>query len=55
MQRRSRPRSAVLAACFTACPPLTPPRWKYLVHGINRVMNDLEKGIDMQLYMGVYT
>ncbi|KAJ4164719.1 hypothetical protein LMH87_006381 [Akanthomyces muscarius] len=29
--------------------------WKYLVHGINRVMNDLEKGIDMQLYMGVYT
>lgn len=29
--------------------------WKYLVHGINRVMNDLEQGIDMQLYMGVYT
>lgn len=30
-------------------------RWKYLEHGISRVMNDLEQGIDMQLYMGVYT
>ena len=30
-------------------------RWTYLQAGISRVMNDLEQGIDMQMYMGVYT
>ncbi|KAF5249834.1 hypothetical protein FANTH_4885 [Fusarium anthophilum] len=29
--------------------------WAYLQAGISRVMNDLEQGIDMQMYMGVYT
>ncbi|CZR36715.1 putative SCF complex member Cullin 1 [Fusarium proliferatum ET1] len=29
--------------------------WTYLQAGISRVMNDLEQGIDMQMYMGVYT
>jgi cullin 1 len=29
--------------------------WAYLEAGITRVMNDLERGIDMQMYMGVYT
>ncbi|UZP45774.1 hypothetical protein NXS19_013586 [Fusarium pseudograminearum] len=29
--------------------------WTYLQAGIARVMNDLEQGIDMQMYMGVYT
>ncbi|KAH8172823.1 cullin family protein [Sarocladium implicatum] len=29
--------------------------WNYLQAGINRVMTDLERGIDMQMYMGVYT
>ncbi|CEJ84164.1 Putative Cullin family protein [[Torrubiella] hemipterigena] len=29
--------------------------WDYLVHGINKVMNELEQGMNMQLYMGVYT
>ncbi|OAA47830.1 cullin-1 [Metarhizium rileyi] len=29
--------------------------WQYLQSGITRVMNELEKGIDMQMYMGVYT
>lgn len=32
-----------------------PYRWTYLQAGISRVMNDLEQGIDMQMYMGVYT
>ena len=30
-------------------------RWTYLEAGITRVMNDLRQGIDMQMYMGVYT
>ena len=30
-------------------------RWAYLQSGITRIMNDLEQGIDMQMYMGVYT
>lgn len=30
-------------------------RWTYLQVGITRIMNDLEQGIDMQMYMGVYT
>lgn len=34
---------------------LTSDRWNYLQAGISRVMNDLERGIDMQMYMGVYT
>ncbi|EHK21347.1 uncharacterized protein TRIVIDRAFT_170804 [Trichoderma virens Gv29-8] len=29
--------------------------WKYLEDGITRIMNDLEQGMDMQMYMGVYT
>ncbi|CEI40418.1 unnamed protein product [Fusarium venenatum] len=29
--------------------------WTYLQAGIARVMNELEQGIDMQMYMGVYT
>lgn len=29
--------------------------WNYLQIGIARVMTDLERGIDMQMYMGVYT
>ncbi|OLN95668.1 Cullin-1 [Colletotrichum chlorophyti] len=29
--------------------------WKYLEAGIQRIMLDLERGIDMQIYMGVYT
>jgi cullin 1 len=29
--------------------------WQYLEAGISRIMNDLEQGIDMQMYMGVYT
>ncbi|KAK7432684.1 ubiquitin ligase (cullin) of SCF [Neonectria magnoliae] len=29
--------------------------WTYLQAGISRIMNDLEQGIDMQMYMGVYT
>ncbi|KAL3955491.1 hypothetical protein ACCO45_011054 [Purpureocillium lilacinum] len=29
--------------------------WNYLQAGITRIMNDLEQGIDMQMYMGVYT
>jgi cullin 1 len=29
--------------------------WNYLQAGITRVMTDLERGIDMQMYMGVYT
>lgn len=29
--------------------------WEYLVHGIDKVMNELEQGMNMQLYMGVYT
>ncbi|CAG9998024.1 unnamed protein product [Clonostachys byssicola] len=29
--------------------------WDYLQAGISRIMNDLEAGIDMNLYMGVYT
>ncbi|KFA62529.1 hypothetical protein S40285_05570 [Stachybotrys chlorohalonatus IBT 40285] len=29
--------------------------WNYLERGITRVITDLEKGIDMQMYMGVYT
>ncbi|KAG6000568.1 hypothetical protein E4U54_001369 [Claviceps lovelessii] len=29
--------------------------WTYLQAGITRIMNDLEQGIDMQMYMGVYT
>jgi hypothetical protein len=30
-------------------------RWKYLEDGITRIMTDLEQGMDMQMYMGVYT
>ncbi|KAK9435039.1 cullin-1 [Metarhizium brunneum] len=29
--------------------------WHYLQSGITRIMNELERGIDMQMYMGVYT
>ncbi|KAL7899523.1 Cullin [Trichoderma sp. SZMC 28014] len=29
--------------------------WKYLEDGITRIMTDLEQGMDMQMYMGVYT
>ncbi|KAF4587246.1 putative SCF complex member Cullin 1 [Ophiocordyceps camponoti-floridani] len=29
--------------------------WDYLQAGISHIMLDLEKGIDMQMYMGVYT
>ncbi|KAI6782101.1 uncharacterized protein J7T54_002338 [Emericellopsis cladophorae] len=29
--------------------------WGYLQAGITRIMMDLEQGIDMQMYMGVYT
>ncbi|OAA32419.1 Cullin [Moelleriella libera RCEF 2490] len=29
--------------------------WTYLQAGITRIMIDLEQGIDMQMYMGVYT
>ncbi|KAG8425506.1 ubiquitin ligase (cullin) of SCF [Metarhizium acridum] len=29
--------------------------WQYLQTGITRIMNELERGIDMQMYMGVYT
>ncbi|CAM1511295.1 Fc.00g088080.m01.CDS01 [Cosmosporella sp. VM-42] len=29
--------------------------WAYLEAGISRIMNELERGIDMQMYMGVYT
>ena len=34
---------------------LTGTRWAYLQAGIARIMHDLEQGIDMQMYMGVYT
>jgi len=34
---------------------LTKRSWNYLQAGITRIMNDLEQGIDMQMYMGVYT
>lgn len=38
------------------CPRANQPRrWQYLEAGISRIMNDLEQGIDMQMYMGVYT
>lgn len=30
-------------------------RWTYLVGALDKVMNDLEHGMDMNLYMGVYT
>ncbi|KAG6025139.1 hypothetical protein E4U41_001602 [Claviceps citrina] len=29
--------------------------WAYLQAGITRIMNDLEQGIDMRMYMGIYT
>ncbi|KAK5998368.1 Cullin-1 [Cladobotryum mycophilum] len=29
--------------------------WKYLQDGIRRIMNDLNQGMDMQMYMGIYT
>ncbi|ODA76238.1 hypothetical protein RJ55_08083 [Drechmeria coniospora] len=29
--------------------------WNYLQSGIKRIMTELEQGIDMQMYMGVYT
>lgn len=37
------------------CPAADRARWTYLQAGISRIMNDLEQGIDMQMYMGVYT
>ena len=29
--------------------------WNYLQAGIEKIMVDLENGLDMQTYMGVYT
>ncbi|KKA28916.1 hypothetical protein TD95_002500 [Thielaviopsis punctulata] len=29
--------------------------WRFLENGIDRVMNDLERGMTMQIYMGVYS
>ncbi|PHH74756.1 hypothetical protein CDD82_4796 [Ophiocordyceps australis] len=51
-------------ATRTASPSQMPPvpnredisaTWNYLQTGINRIMLHLDRGIDMQMYMGVYT
>ncbi|KAF7553565.1 hypothetical protein G7046_g7067 [Stylonectria norvegica] len=47
-------------AAYSQMPPV-PNRedigatWNYLAAGISRIMNEMEHGIDMQMYMGVYT
>lgn len=30
-------------------------RWRYLEVGVDRIMTDLKKGMDMKTYMGLYT
>ncbi|KAF3176529.1 hypothetical protein TWF106_003486 [Orbilia oligospora] len=41
--------------------PQTPNRedleqtWQYLENGISKIMNDLQQGMDMKAYMGIYT
>ena len=34
---------------------LTANRWEYVELGINRIMNELDRGLTLSMYMGIYT